>query len=200
MTRLSRAQLAERLDQRNSHPEQAEAIDAALWQECGADRALLVLDLSGFTRLTRKLGILHFLSVYRRASRLVLPIIEVHGGRMVKSEADNVIGSFRTASDALRAAVDMQQRSEQLNQQLADDHQVRLCIALGAGRILELADDVFGDEVNVTFKLGEDVARAGEILLTDSAWRALGEGATAVSAESRDIELGGVQIRYWSMR
>jgi class 3 adenylate cyclase len=34
--------------------------------------------------------------------------------------------------------------------------------------VLKIGDDVFGDEVNLASKLGEDIAKAGEILMTQS--------------------------------
>jgi adenylate cyclase len=47
--------------------------------------------------------------------------------------------------------------------------QVLLCVGLGHGTVLRIGDhDVFGTEVNAASKLGEDEARAGEILATDA--------------------------------
>ncbi|MFZ2391652.1 hypothetical protein [Rhodoferax sp.] len=42
-----------------------------------------------------------------------------------------------------------------------------LCVGLGYGRVLRIGDSgVFGAEVNAASKLGEDPAKAGEILVT----------------------------------
>ena len=50
-----------------------------------------------------------------------------------------------------------------------DNEQVLLCVGLGYGRLLKIADeDVFGAEVNAASKLGEDTAQAGEILVTEA--------------------------------
>ncbi len=51
-----------------------------------------------------------------------------------------------------------------------------LCIGLGYGRVLHIGDqDVFGQEVNAASKLGEDTAKANEILVTDAVRAAAGE-------------------------
>jgi class 3 adenylate cyclase len=47
---------------------------------------------------------------------------------------------------------------------------------LGFGRVLRIGDrDVYGSEVNAAAKLGEDIARAGEILVTDAVSKAAPE-------------------------
>jgi len=44
---------------------------------------------------------------------------------------------------------------------------VLLCVGLGCGEVLRIGDrDVFGAEVNAAAKLGEDTAKAHEILVT----------------------------------
>jgi class 3 adenylate cyclase len=49
-----------------------------------------------------------------------------------------------------------------------------VAVGIGYGEILDLdAMNCFGDEVNMAFKLGEDVARGLEILVTMPAWRAV---------------------------
>ena len=44
---------------------------------------------------------------------------------------------------------------------------------IGYGDMLDLDDDMFGLEVNLASKIGEDLARPGEALLTPSAAAAL---------------------------
>ncbi|HQP39678.1 MAG TPA: adenylate/guanylate cyclase domain-containing protein [Polyangiaceae bacterium] len=196
MDKLTLAELGAVLDGRNTHPETAEELDREVWERCGAERGILVMDLSGFTRLTRARGILHFLAVFRRAWRASCPVVSTHGGRVVKCEADNVIASFPSASAALDAAVGMLHAVRELNVTLDDDSRMRLCIAVGWGRILELEDDFFGDEVNVTFKLGEDVARSGEVLVTESAVARLETEGRTIDGEELSLEVGSVRVRY----
>jgi class 3 adenylate cyclase len=194
-----REELYRKLDLRLDDPSIGEAQDAEIWRELGVDRALLVLDLSGFTRITQRRGILHFLAVYRRAMHLVLPAIDRAGGRVVKREADNVIASFGGVVEAVRAAREIVSESARLDAALGEDDRVYPCLGIGFGRILELTDDVFGDQVNLAFKLGEDVARRREILLTDAAARALQAGGAAPDAERASITLGGVDVPYFKL-
>jgi class 3 adenylate cyclase len=200
MAGLSRAELFKLLDRRIADPTIADAQDQEIWETCGAERAIFVLDLSGFTRTTRARGILHFLTVYRRATQVIFPTLEENGGRIVKCEADNVLASFKDAISGLKACREIVIRTDVMNQTLPDDSRVHPCIALGFGRVVELSDDFFGDEVNVTFKLGEDVAKRREILLTESCHARLGAGGVELEVERRHIDLGGVAVSYYCLR
>lgn len=198
MSALTRDELFRLLDERIASPEIAAAQEAELWQRCGRERAVLVLDLSGFTRLTKSHGILHFLTIFRRAIRLASPAI-AEKGRVLKLDADNVIGVFDRASDALDAAERIVAIALRENDALALDERVRACIGIGYGRILELADDLYGDEVNVAFKLGEDVARPEEILLSDAAKSRLDVEGRGCDVERRDASAGGVVLAHFRL-
>lgn len=191
---LSREELFALLDRRLVDPSLAARQDAEIWAAAGASRAVLVMDLSGFTRISQARGILHFLGVYRRAIGLVVPAVVGHGGRVVKREADNVIASFGDVGAALDAARAAVAASARLDAELAEDERVYPCFGLGYGRILELSDDVYGDEVNLAFKLGEDVARRREILASAAAMTRLAAEGREVAGTTDRIELGGVPV------
>ena len=51
-----------------------------------------------------------------------------------------------------------------------------LCVGIGYGHMLRVGQrDVFGQEVNAASKLGEDIAKAGQILITDAVRAEVGE-------------------------
>jgi class 3 adenylate cyclase len=196
---LSRAELFSLLEKRIADPTILEEQERAIWAASGVERAVMVIDLSGFTRVTRRHGILRFLTVYRRACLAAVPSIAASGGRLVKCEADNVIATFAGPAEALAATREILARTTALDASLAPDDRVLVCTAVGFGRFLELTDDVYGDEVNVTFKLGEDVARAREILLTEGAQARLAAVGRAEPAEELAVETGGVHVRYFRL-
>lgn len=163
-----------RLQERNADPERAQAIDAELWDELGIEQAILVGDMSGFTRLTKKRGILHFLAMHVHGLTLSAPVVAQFGGTMVKSEADNIMVCFHEPVVAARCAIALQRLLQAHNLTVADpDRHLFYCMGIGFGRVLRLADDVFGGEVNVAYKLGEDIAHADEILVSDLAHAAI---------------------------
>lgn len=76
---------------------------------------------------------------------------------------------FRNVAKAMDCARAMQRTCADYSTNRPETEQIRLCIGLGHGRVLRIGDrDVFGIEVNAAAKLGEDIARAHEILVTDA--------------------------------
>ena len=55
-------------------------IEQALWKEFGVERAVLVLDMSGFSELCERHGIVHYLSMVRRMQATAEPIIAKYDG------------------------------------------------------------------------------------------------------------------------
>ena len=152
------------------------AIDQRIWDLFGDEWAIMFTDLSGFSRQVEAFGIIHFLQIIYEKKRLLLPIVAAHDGVLIKVEADSFLIIFKRARSALDCAIAMQHACQELNGRRAPEEQVLLCVGLGYGRILRIGDtDVFGKDVNAASKLGEDTARADEILVTEALMRAAGE-------------------------
>ena len=150
--------------------ESRKAIEAELWQEYGTERVVFVLDMSGFSLLTRKYGIIHYLSMVRRMQLTAEPIIKTYGGSMLKFEADNCFAVFPDTLSAVHAAISLQLAFDASNLLTSDDFDVHIACGIDQGKILIVGDeDCFGDAVNRACKLGEDIAAAGEILVTQDA-------------------------------
>lgn len=140
----------------------------------GERRAVLVTDMSGFTRRTDEFGIIHFLSLIGAMQDLAAPVILHHDGMLLKTEADNLLVLFRDPLPAFRCAEALHAVAGIRNRNRHPDECIHFCAGIGYGDILLLGDeDAFGAEVNRAFKLGEDIARAGETLLTPDAHAAL---------------------------
>ena len=82
-------------------------LEAKLWKEYGAELVVFVLDMSGFSMLTRKYGIVHYLSMVRRMQLITEPIVKSYGGSMIKYEADNCFAVFPDSLSAVNAAISM---------------------------------------------------------------------------------------------
>lgn len=150
------------------------AIEREIWQRFGAERTVLVLDMSGFSRLTRQHGIIHYLSMVRRMQESVRPIVHERGGSVVKFEADNAFTVFPDPYAGIQAAIAINQAAEQENAIYAEAFDIHLSVGIDHGRILLIeGEDFFGDAVNTASKLGEDLAQAGEILVSHNAMDAV---------------------------
>ena len=144
-----------------------EAIDRRIWDLFGERWAIMYTDLSGFSRRVAEFGIIHFLQTIHESFQLHAPVIDRHGGFLLKVEGDSLMVILRNVNEAVECAVEMQRVTHQFNRGRAPEDMVLLCIGLGYGDMLRIAEeDVFGAEVNAASKLGEDTAKAGEILAT----------------------------------
>ena len=64
-------------------------------QKYAHDCCLVVTDMSGFTRITREEGVLHFLMLIKEMQAMCLPIMNRYGGKLVKTEADDLFVIFQ---------------------------------------------------------------------------------------------------------
>lgn len=143
-------------------------IDQRIWDLFGESWAVMFTDLAGFSRSVAEFGIIHFLQILYESERIFSPCIDQHDGILLKTEGDSMLILFRQPQKALECAISMQKTAKIYNQDRPATEQILLCVGIGYGQMLAIGDqDVFGIEVNTASKLGEDTAKAWEILVTD---------------------------------
>ena len=174
--------------------EERHKIEASLWDDFGAEYAVFVLDMSGFSMLTRKYGIVHYLSMVRRMQLTTEPIVKSYGGFMIKYEADNCFAVFPEPLAAVHAAIAMQHAFRAENLLTSEDLDIHISCGIDYGKILIIGqEDCFGDPVNRASKMGEDLAVAGEILITQEAMQMIPTGA-AIKAREMNVSISGITI------
>ncbi len=150
-------------------------IDRRIWRQFGGQWCVMFTDLSGFSRHVARYGIIHFLQNIYASECLLQPVVKRHGGRILKFEGDSFLAIFPGPRGAALAAGEMQRQVKTYNQGRTPEDKVLLCVGLGYGPMLRVGDaDVFGAEVNAAAKLGEDMAKCGQILVTGNVKKALG--------------------------
>lgn len=175
-TSNSEDRLARLIAERLAPDADKQKIDQRIWDLFGEEWCVMFTDLSGFSRRVAEFGIIHFLQTIYESERLLLPVIESHDGFVLKSEGDSLLAIFRNPCKALQGAVAMQHAVAEYNQTRVDEEKVLLCVGLGHGQMLRVGDtDIFGAEVNAASKLGEDTAKAGDILITGAFKAACGD-------------------------
>lgn len=183
--------------------EERRQIEESVWAEYGAEYAVFVLDMSGFSLLTRKYGIVHYLSMVRRMQLTTEPIVKSYGGTMIKYEADNCFAVFPDPLSAVNAAIAMQHAFAASNLLTSDDLDIHIACGIDYGKLLILeGEDCFGDPVNLACKIGEDIAAAGEILITTGAMEMIplqaGIRSRRISVLISGFELPAYSIEYRS--
>ncbi len=174
--------------------ERRREIEASLWSAYGSQQAVLVFDMSGFSSISSRCGIVHYLSMVRRMQLTAEPIVRALGGVIIKFEADNGFAIFDRVDAALGAAEALNATFEVANIATPDELDIRIGCGIDHGAILVIdGQDFFGEAVNRASKLGEDFAEPGEILLTRSAAAHLGESQRETLAPI-EIRVSGICI------
>jgi class 3 adenylate cyclase len=90
-------------------------------------------------------------------------------GEIVKVEGDSLLVRFDDATAACRGVDALEECLRRLNRGRPENEQLVFSYGIGYGDVLDLEQDLFGLEVNLASKLGEDLAQPGEALLTPAA-------------------------------
>jgi len=187
--------LLERLE---SGEDKMKQIDERLWREYGHELAVFISDMSGFSRITRERGILHFLSLIAKQRELALPVIARHSGRLIKTEADNIFAVFDDPADAVRTSGKIHAILRKFNETRDEVSRVIACHGISFGRVLDFGDDVYGNPVNMASKLGEDVAEPYDTLVTAEVHDAC-RMWPEFEFEERHVTISGVDIEYYRL-
>lgn len=176
------------MQERQAYPERAAEIDAAIETLFNQTLAMVVMDMVGFSRTTADQSIIASLAQIYRIRGLTVPLVEAHQGRILKLEADNVYAVFPTPAQALAATEAVLSRLNQEN--------LHASIGIGYGEVLVVGErDVFGHEMNLASKLGEDLAADDDILLTAAALAALPQPPTQVEPVSAVVS--GLTVEFY---
>jgi len=174
--------------------------EADIWKKLGCRCAMLVLDSSGFTRNTQESGILSYLACIVRLRDMMDPILTSFDCISWRAATDNVFAEFETANGALAAALEIQRSVIAANIQIQNSARLGVCIGIGFGNVLRSrSEGVFGNEMNLASKLGEDLAGNGEILLTESAYQGISEDLRRNIIRQRTT-ISGVELSYYIIR
>lgn len=138
------------------------------------DRAVLAMDMTGFTLSALEVGEINSLMRIFDAQRAALPVLQDKGAELIRCFADDVVALFRDAGTAIDAALEIHRRIDQFNASpIASAHPTVCCAGIGFGSMFAIGPNLAqGDEMNRAAKLGEDIARGGETLITERAYAA----------------------------
>lgn len=150
---------------------------------------LLVTDLVGSTALRVQTGEDRFDGIRSEHDRLLREQVTAWNGEVAKHTGDGMIAAFMGASDAVSAAVSIQQAVERRNRRAVDRFEVR--IGLSAGDVSVEAGDYFGTPPVEATRLC-DTATGGQILAADVVRILAGSRGVHTFVALGEIELKGL--------
>ena len=121
--------------------------------------AIMFTDIVGYTALMGNDEKKAF-ELLNKNRQIQKPIIEQYNGRWIKELGDGVMASFNTASDAVNAAMKIQEACN-----AAKNFQLKIGIHLG--EVVFENDDVYGDGVNIASRI-ETLGVGSSVLMSKS--------------------------------
>ena len=119
--------------------------------------AIMFTDIVGYTALMEQDEKKAF-DVLKKNLDIHQSIINEFRGRLIKEMGDGMLASFPTVSDALNAAIQIQNQCNKINE-------YKLSIGIHQGEVVFQNNDVFGDAVNVASRI-QSLGSAGSILFS----------------------------------
>ncbi|MDQ3941343.1 MAG: adenylate/guanylate cyclase domain-containing protein [Actinomycetota bacterium] len=194
----SRERLDAMLEDMLDRPEHRDEIEEEIEGTFTQRKTVMCLDMSGFSRTTKDRGIVAFLLMIHQMQLLAVPVVERHNGVVIKKEADNLFCLFDEVLDAVKASREIATSLKTANVVLPKDMELYVSIGIGYGPILNIEnEDVWGNEVNLSSKLGEDIAELGEILLTTEARAQVDD--PSLNFIERNISISGLDVTFYQV-
>ncbi|HEX6012878.1 MAG TPA: adenylate/guanylate cyclase domain-containing protein [Geminicoccaceae bacterium] len=128
--------------------------------------AILAADMVGYSRLMEsdEAGTLARLKTHRL--ELIDPAIAKNNGRIIKTTGDGMLVEFRSVTEAVQCAAEVQRRMARRNADVPAARWIQFRIGINLGDVIVEDDgDVFGDGVNVAARL-QELAEPGGICVS----------------------------------
>ncbi len=161
---------------------------------------ILLTDIKGFTDKTSSKTRAAISTMLDEHRAVVLPLLEARGGRLIKTIGDAFLMTFESPTNAVLAGVSVQEALAKRNEGRAADDRLEIRIAINAGEVNLMENDVFGEAVNITARI-EGIAEAGQVYFTEAVYLAMNK-AEVPSSEIGLMQLKGIpeKIRVYKVR
>jgi len=138
-------------------------------------RTILSIDMTGFTISAMTIGELESLLRIVDTQKVCIPVLKEFSASLIRCFADDIVAVFDDPGSAIDAAFEIHRRVELFcHSAQASDNPTECCIGIGHGNVFTIGPNLAqGDEMNRASKLGEDIGRAKETLITERAYDAL---------------------------
>lgn len=160
----------------------------------GGTVTFMFSDIEASTSLAESMGDKRWFEVLGAHNRLLEGVVHERGGTVVKTIGDGYLCTFGTARQAIRAAVDIQDR---LVAPEADPllDAIRVRIGLHTGEAIEDGGDVYGLHVNIASRVA-DLAGGGEVVVSELTRAIVRTAGDLRFDEERQVELKGLAMTY----
>jgi class 3 adenylate cyclase len=130
---------------------------------------ILLTDIKGYTARVSQAARVGLSELNALHERLLPPVFAHFGGTIVKRVGDAYLVRFDSPTDAVLCGVTLQEVLRQHNHRATEVERLEIRVAINAGEVELLDDDVLGEPVNIAARL-EEIAEAGEVFFTEAVY------------------------------
>lgn len=168
---------------------QIEEIRQKVGDEFRAHRAVMFTDITASTAFFANHGDFEGVYLLYQYTQEMIPVIQKHGGEVVKTLGDGLLVVFADPVEACRAAIEMQLGTSRVNPKLGSPEEIAITVALHYGEVFFYREDVFGDVINTTSRISS-LTNPGTILLSQDMKQQVADSEFAISYATKS-ELKG---------
>jgi len=134
--------------------------------------SIMLTDLQGYTATSTKCSREEIISLIRRYNKLLAPMIEFYGGKVIKTIGDAFLATFQSATDAVICAILIQLVLRDYNQKQSNEIlKMNTRVVVHSGDVSIENNDIYGDAVNVTARIeGLDCFPGGSIGISETTY------------------------------
>jgi TolB-like protein/class 3 adenylate cyclase len=131
--------------------------------------AIVAADVAGYSRLMHNDEEATHAKLSALLTDAVEPAIAEHRGRIVKNTGDGFLAEFPSAVEAVRAAMQFQNRIKELTIGAIEECRIAFRVGINIGDVIVEPHDIFGDGVNIAARL-ESIAEPGGICISSAVY------------------------------
>ncbi|CAN5220586.1 adenylate/guanylate cyclase domain-containing protein [soil metagenome] len=128
--------------------------------------AIAVADVVGYSRLMEADETGTFAALRQRKTAILEPVVRAHGGLIVKMMGDGALIEFASAVNAVKAALELQGKFSEANDDLPGDRHIILRIGINLGDVIGEGSDIYCDGVSIAARL-ESLTEPGGICISN---------------------------------
>jgi class 3 adenylate cyclase/tetratricopeptide (TPR) repeat protein len=128
---------------------------------------VMFTDIASSTEFYEVYGDIEGRSMIQRHNDLLVPIIQKHGGRVLRALGDGLMAAFENPPDAARAGAEIQRTLAARNQGKSPWEQIWIKVAIHHGMGIVETGDVYGDMINTLARICA-LTRKGDIQVSQA--------------------------------
>ena len=159
--------------------------------------AIMFTDIVGYTERTAGQSREENEKLINTHDRLLIPTVNAYSGTHVKSIGDALLCVFPSPTNALLAAMAMQDTLYSYNLEVEEEQQIHIRVGVNLGEVRLAKGDVFGDAVNLASRV-QSLCPPDEIYFSDAVYLAMNKAEVpAKELGAHELKGAAEPVRIW---